>query len=89
MPKFYVKIIKNDIVCIPSFIFIVANEVSDLIFKTIHFHHYTQGESFICTGGGAGRRWAFFKWGKFWEQILLRRTPSRRKEIFKKQLCHL
>ena len=28
--------------------------MSDLIFKTIHFHQYTQGESFVCTGGGAG-----------------------------------
>ena len=27
--------------------FIVTNEVSDLIFKTIHFHYCTQGESFI------------------------------------------
>ena len=36
-------------------VFIVANEVSDLIFKTIHFHHYTQGESFVIMGvGGAG-----------------------------------
>ena len=31
---------------------IVANEVSDLIFKTIHFHHYTQGESFVLMGVG-------------------------------------
>ena len=31
---------------------VVANEVSDPIFKTINFHYYTQGESFVCTGGG-------------------------------------
>ena len=32
--------------------FIVANEVSDLIFTTIHFHLYTQVESFIYNGVG-------------------------------------
>ena len=31
----------------PTIIIFVANEVSYLIFKTIHFHHYTQGESFV------------------------------------------
>ena len=35
---------------------VVANEVSDPIFKTIHFHYYSQGESFFCTGGGAEGR---------------------------------
>ena len=31
---------------------IVVNVVRDLIFKTIHFYHYTQVDSFVCIGGG-------------------------------------
>ena len=46
----------------PFFALIVANEVSDLMFKTINFHHYTQGviRLYRRLGGGAA-----FGWGKF------------------------
>ena len=43
---------------------VVVNKVSDIIFKTIYFHHYIQGESFVCSGGGAV--------GSFWVEQLFR-----------------
>ncbi|CAL4086629.1 unnamed protein product [Meganyctiphanes norvegica] len=56
--------------------FIVANKVSDLIFKTIHFHHYTQRESFIIMEVGVVTVAEQKN-----EQIVYNQTPPRRVNI--------